>query len=1858
MANNTKNNLDKINHMLTPKSTIKRYSEFVENSREGINDAFSYAKKMGVKAADSVSGAIDDVARRFGRSTGTAPTSSVGQYQSRLSDGRVAPASSVTGEAAPSAIPTANEEIVATAKSYNTATPTTEPSVSPSVSEEKVGETKTYNGGFKTDALEAGSYTEMLNKHQVLIDKNKSEAYEEADDQLNIDMRDAQSNYKQNDPRYGATAENLLSQGLGDSGYGEHLAGKREEQLSDERMAARSRHSYARLTADKAHDDATLDLNTMRGQYAKELEAEYKAIYTTVLKEVNSGIYDAQIGAKILEQYAGGALDQDTLNALSAAELSATRSGQASTIGAITEYLNGFEIPPTVDMMKDYLDGLNLTGTQKNNILAAMFDENGKFVGKFGTTNSSNKPLTGGYPNDDTEGDNTGDNTGTTIPDGFAYITEAELIKQFKEDVGREPTADELVAAKTRLTAHGDGYIFKDGTTIRDLFELVSYSADTIKKYLEQEFGSVSDEQFKQVLAMCGKLSDGTYILPDTEDYKNIFNSGNAGNSGNSITMTPTEQAVKDLKEKGSTTVNDDFVKETMAGLVISSAVYNADGSQIRTNVDGDNFSIKMGGEKYRIQHGGRATELQGVDLSGVKEGTVFGYNGKLYVMTGKGAFRIEARDISYKDHYKNLLAAVYGEAFKRKGEDGKYVKGLGNYVNVKEGKGATWIFGDDAVELNKVLEDKVIVSSARFDTVAGNILGGKIRAKTVGDNFSVDMGDKTYKVQNEGIVTDAELLSVLNSTKGIYKGDVAAYKGELYIRGDSNWYKIGARDLINKSSYNELKNAVYEEANKDNLSNHSIGGDIDMISYEKELDKSDSSAEASGESGRGQAYASKIFDDAKDGSGWINVNVNGSHFHVKLTGEASDIDAGGAANNEVFLVNGTPYMKMDGKVYKVSKRLFFDDDYNSMVKAIKDNFGDQIGKGYSNAAVDLYAYASKDTGRSIVGTDKFKNLKYDKNVILTLGGGIYRFDIDAVLGSDSDAYKAASAAGIAVGNAFAHGEDIYLMAEDKCFKLGARDFFYNGDYDMFKNAVAGAVQNKSFDDNNNEVLHKVESDNIEYIYDVPADYAVEINKKHAELFKLDAKSEEGSVKEAIELLANAEVVDGIYTYKGNVYVKHQGATYIMPNNKLNHENWKAVFESSPDQKKLPFGNFQTNSGAGDSVESGGATEGGEESSGGGNEGENSSSGGNNVGENNTGSSGGVVSVPTNDETQGSGDGSVDLKTQAIHLLDSLNSDFYKENNVYWTAKGEVATEFESQGKKYVNTTKLMGSETTDYNAYKIMFGMKDAEGYRDQYVCFGKYALYYDSDKNELYYYKVVEDEGEQTPSGTDIGQSNSGGAGPGGGANAGGIGGGSEKKESNWDKVVAWWNNKVVPAWNNIWAEKEPEYTDEDREVTRGLASFETHGDKYLEFDRGLKSGDNFTVEIDGQSYAVESRGEVKREKAAHLYADAEGVANGEVFLYGDGMFLKKGGKIYSVDARKLFGKGQAEDLKSAIKANAAEGEGGSSAVYDAVNAGDAKGSLKADNYKAGEYEAFDKISFINILGESYKLQVRAMLGSDSSAYKAAVSSGIEDGQLFRHGQDFYVKDGEKVLKMSATSGKTNSDYDALVNLDENALDKTLNRRVCGAVQKNDSSVKVYIGSKEYSAKLERDVSKNEIVANIAKEIDSGEVFAIGKRLYFKDGSKLWMIEKDEDLYKSFMSGKEYGEYDATKTSVIIPDEVTTFSYDIAINGAGFDGNFTDTNIFDKGEELIIPLDAGDRYTAKCLYKTTGNAYKAAKAAGLENHQIYFWADELYVFCDDYSLRLGGKEYDKLKKKLEEQQSSVATVGDAKGLYSQHLT
>lgn len=221
----------------------------------------------------------------------------------------------------------------------------------------------------------------------------------------------------------------------------------------------------------------------------------------------------------------------------------------------------------------------------------------------------------------------------------------------------------------------------------------------------------------------------------------------------------------------------------------------------------------------------------------------------------------------------------------------------------------------------------------------------------------------------------------------------------------------------------------------------------------------------------------------------------------------------------------------------------------------------------------------------------------------------------------------------------------------------------------------------------------------------------------------------------------------------------------------------------------------------------------------------------------------------------------------------------------------------------------------------------------------------------------------------------------------------------------------NNIRDAIASVWPREEGA-DEEPKEITRGVAHYERDG----MFDRGLTKGDNFTVEVNGKSYKVESGGEVTDQDVIDA-ANESGIYNGEVFSYGDDMYIKRGDKYYSVDQR-FFMPNQDELLKTAIKLNAGAVPGESTEVVSEDSF--ALGNL--DKMKTGK-----KIEVEDGEGNTYKVQIRSVLGSDSAAYKSA--SSIEDGEAFIYGNDVYIKYGGNAYKISATGARAAEDYDNLI-------------------------------------------------------------------------------------------------------------------------------------------------------------------------------------------------------------------------------------
>ena len=244
-----------------------------------------------------------------------------------------------------------------------------------------------------------------------------------------------------------------------------------------------------------------------------------------------------------------------------------------------------------------------------------------------------------------------------------------------------------------------------------------------------------------------------------------------------------------------------------------------------------------------------------------------------------------------------------------------------------------------------------------------------------------------------------------------------------------------------------------------------------------------------------------------------------------------------------------------------------------------------------------------------------------------------------------------------------------------------------------------------------------------------------------------------------------------------------------------------------------------------------------------------------------------------------------------------------------------------------------------------------------------------------------------------------------------------GGEKKDENEknriQKAIEHLKNMRLISATRRGEKKDP--FEQEASITRGVANYEKDG----MFDRNLEKGDNFTVEVAGKSYRVESNGEITNEAVINAAEDAE-IHNGEVFLYGNELVVKKDDKYYKVGARNMLSL-QDDKLKLAIEGNSANVPGDTAENYQQ--------GVFMSKEKKKDVKVMDKLKLEDLDGNEYKLQVRAILGKDSAAYKAGNS--VSEGEAYVYGNDIYVKEGEKTYKLAAVGGRKNSDYDKLTEL-----------------------------------------------------------------------------------------------------------------------------------------------------------------------------------------------------------------------------------
>lgn len=908
-------------------------------------------------------------------------------------------------------------------------------------------------GSENTGSENALSYTEQLKgmqdsaveKYNADIDyakANKDRAYKEAEDRYKIAAREAEANFRANQPTYGLTAEQLHKNGLTGSGYSDYLGGKAIEARSDEVNSARSQLSYSQMLADQDYNDSVAKAETdrfnnktaisqLQAAYAKEIEAEYNAKVEDVVQGIMDGLYDSAIAERILKNYSiNGSIPDSTIQMLKNAESNYWTANKNSVTSTFMDWIQSClqsGTPVTEASARQYLID-NAKGITEEEIQAYMdgYFKDGKLnkdanfgSSSSGTGNTGASGNTGSTGNTGTTG-NTG-NTGNAGSGGN--------------------TGNTGVGAKPPTEPEG----FED--TIESFRDVM----------LNHDIGN--GEEYKKLL----------------DDYASFATSGQSD-----------AEAVKKIENMAN-------------GLVVSSGVLEDNkGLQLKYQ-DGDNFTVKIGGQSYRVESQGAADDTVKNAAKDVADGVVFGYGSELYLKAGDRVIKIGARPVFGNGDYDPLWKAVYGEALDNI-KSGTQVTNTGAVTerkNIFEKMGDAItinnpfkkpetntnilsymanLLGLTKGEENKIPEDimqdirddslsdlkqepsaeGVGGNSGSIDTSGFRITGASFKGEKggflsglknsdptgdfeKGDNITVSYNSKDYYLDIGGTASEDSNAFAACKNQNIPAGSVFVDEnGTMYMsRGAEKapYYLIGRQGVsFHTGDYLKLKNTLQGSMNAadSKVTRGAAGFESDGL-INKGLEKGDN----------------------------FTVEVANKSYRVESGGEVTDVNVKNAAeeagihNGEVFMLGDDIYLKNGDKIYSVDSRFFAPNQDDKLKDAIKGNT-----EAVADENAEIYQQSTYLVGDG--GKDSL-----DKIEVEDLDGNKYKLQIRSVLGSDSAAYKAGINQKVSDGEAFIHGKDIYVLDGDKAYKVAAVSGSKNGDYGKLHSTLtnenidaAGAVKN------------------------------------------------------------------------------------------------------------------------------------------------------------------------------------------------------------------------------------------------------------------------------------------------------------------------------------------------------------------------------------------------------------------------------------------------------------------------------------------------------------------------------------------------------------------------------------------------------------------------------------------------------------------------------------------------------------------------------------------------------------------------------------------------------------------------------
>jgi hypothetical protein len=194
---------------------------------------------------------------------------------------------------------------------------------------------------------------------------------------------------------------------------------------------------------------------------------------------------------------------------------------------------------------------------------------------------------------------------------------------------------------------------------IKTYLDTNDYDVDTLKRLLGEDHASYSDYLTK-LQGTVGSIDSSWFRDEET---------------GELVSKQKAQEVLNGLKSYGLTEEQMQKAQEVLdATYAISSGgsvTFNRDGlldntHDVTTGTEGNNISVKDGdGKKYRVQYSGENDESGAVkkaaEARGLKEGDVFMYKDKVYVIQDGKCYGIEKRDNAYAGHWSALLDKLKG---------------------------------------------------------------------------------------------------------------------------------------------------------------------------------------------------------------------------------------------------------------------------------------------------------------------------------------------------------------------------------------------------------------------------------------------------------------------------------------------------------------------------------------------------------------------------------------------------------------------------------------------------------------------------------------------------------------------------------------------------------------------------------------------------------------------------------------------------------------------------------------------------------------------------------------------------------------------------------------------------------------------------------------------------------------------------------------------------------------------------------------------------------------------------------------------------------------------------------------------